>query len=241
MASKPKTVPAPRPPPTAAPHRPGHDGLGAYLISPETAHPGVVIFHDAQYVAIRDMFPKASVHALLLPRLPARSNQHPISAFDDADFLAETRTAAEKLRAMVADELRRKVGGESLADAPWRASLDDDQPGTTATIPSRDWSAEVRVGIHVHPSMNHLHVHVISRDMHSPALKHRKHYNSFNTPFFIELDELPLALGDKRRMAGGEYLKDNFSCWRCGKMFGNRFKALKEHLGDEFEQWRREW
>jgi aprataxin len=89
--------------------------------------------------------------------------------------------------------------------------------------------------------MRHLHVHVLSREMHSPCLKRRQHYNSFRTPFFVDLAEFPLAPGDPRLGSDSElYLKAELSCWRCRRGFGNRFKAFKEHLELEFEEWKRE-
>ncbi|PHH71861.1 hypothetical protein CDD83_5080 [Cordyceps sp. RAO-2017] len=88
--------------------------------------------------------------------------------------------------------------------------------------------------------MRHLHIHVLSPDLHAPALRHRRHYNSFATPFFIDLADFPLAPDDPRRRAGSMgYLARDLVCWRCGASFGNRFQRLKEHLADEFEAWRR--
>lgn len=104
----------------------------------------------------------------------------------------------------------------------------------------RDWSKEVMSGVHAHPSMNHLHVHVMSVDRYSECLKHRKHYNSFATAFFVPVEDFPLAKDDVRRSAGEQgYLKMDFKCWRCGRVFGNQFAKLKEHLKEEFEEWRR--
>lgn len=50
-------------------------------------------------------------------------------------------------------------------------------------------------GVHSHPSMNHLHVHVLSVDRRSERMKHRKHYNSFATGFFVGVEEFPLGVG----------------------------------------------
>lgn len=102
----------------------------------------------------------------------------------------------------------------------------------------RDWSKEVKVGVHAHPSMNHLHIHVLSVDRFSECMKHRKHYNSFATDFFVPLEDFPLAEDDVRRKQ--EYLNQDLKCWRCGKNFGNKFARLKEHLAEEFEEWRKE-
>jgi aprataxin len=87
--------------------------------------------------------------------------------------------------------------------------------------------------------MSHLHIHVISIDSYSDCIKNRKHYNSFKTNFFVELEAFPLAKGDERRHLGPWHKKD-FLCWRCGRNFKNQFKELKEHLAVEFEAWKRE-
>jgi aprataxin len=216
------------------------DGLLAYIENPTSFAPSHVIQHTPAFVAIHDLYPKATIHLLLLPRDPAKYLQHPFVALSDPTFLASVRQEAGRLKALAASELRRRFGPTSAADAPYLAALDADPPA--ATLPAgRDWAAEVMVGVHAHPSMNHLHVHVISRDRHSETLRHRKHYNSFSTPFFVPLAEFPLADDDPRRHPGREgYLKRNFVCWRCGKEFGNRFSRLKEHLEEEFEAWKRE-
>ena len=40
------------------------------------------------------------------------------------------------------------------------------------------------------PSMAQVHMHVISQDFISPCLKTKKHWNSFNTPYFIDADKI---------------------------------------------------
>lgn len=35
-------------------------------------------------------------------------------------------------------------------------------------------------------STSHVHLHVISQDFDSPCLKNKKHWNSFNTDYFVE-------------------------------------------------------
>lgn len=223
----------------------GRDGLGLYIAKAETLPAGSVIFANPSFVAIHDMYPKATVHCLLLPRSLEKSLLHPFDAFEDAEFLASVREQAAKLKDLVARELQRLVGEHSTADAPLRAVLDDEvEPETDAdgrvVLPQgRDWMSEVKVGVHARPSMNHLHVHVISRDMYSGRLKIRKHYNSFTTDFFVPLEDFPLASDDPRRNQAGWHEKP-MVCWRCGHDFGNRFKELKKHLEEEFEEWQRE-
>jgi len=194
------------------------NGLEEYLRNPD--HPQVVAYDD-DFVVIRDLYPKATVHLLILPRDKTKQHQHPCEAFQDGGFFSKVKTEAAKWRSIAAKELARTL-------CP-----------STAPIPDRDWEREVKTGIHMNPSMNHLHIHVISRDMHSPFLRHRKHYNSFTTSFFTELDEFPLTEEEQYSKRQDWHLRDMI-CWRCGMNFGNRFKALKEHLEQEFEVWRAE-
>lgn len=96
-------------------------------------------------------------------------------------------------------------------------------------------------GVHARPSMRHLHVHVLSVDRVSEGVRRRKHYNSFATPFLIDVDDFPLAEEDVRRHPGRQgYLDSDLKCWRCGKNFGARFGTLKVHLEKEFEEWKKE-
>lgn len=215
------------------------DGLGAYIAKPETYGPDIVVYHNEDFVAIHDMFPKSSLHLLLLPRDQTKTRLHPFDAFEDAEFLAKVKAESHKLRTLAAAELRRKYGKDSAQEQARQAALSANPPPND--LPQgRDWEKEIVVGVHAVPSMNHLHVHVLSVDRYSDRLKHRKHYNSFSTPFFVPIEDFPLAEDDVRRNPTGEgYLKRDFICWRCGKIFGNRFAELKQHLEQEFREWKK--
>jgi aprataxin len=220
----------------------GRDGLGAYTNNPVGFPPSRVIYYDDDFVAINDLFPKSSVHTLLLPRSP-KNILHPFEAFEDPAFLSKVQEEVKNLRDLVAKELRRKYGKFSAKEQARERALngDDNIPDGEDLPPGRDWDKDVMVGIHAHPSMNHLHVHVLSVDRFSECLKHRKHYNSFATPFFIDIADFPLAKDDVRRHPGREgYLDWDFKCWRCGRDFGRSFSKLKAHLEVEFEKWKRE-
>ncbi|KAI1464487.1 HIT-like protein [Daldinia caldariorum] len=224
------------------------DGLGAYTHDPAAFPPSRVIYHGDEFVAINDMYPKSTVHALLLPRSP-RSRMHPFDAFEDPAFLAAVQAETRKLKRLVAKELQRRYGRYSAQDREREAVLDGrngdgdgdgDGDGKTELPKGRDWERELLVGIHAHPSMNDLHVHVLAPDMLSECMRHRKHYNSFHTPFLIDVADFPLAKDDERRHPGkAGYLNADLKCWRCGKNFGASFKQLKEHLAVEFEEWKR--
>lgn len=192
-------------------------------------------------VLIRDGFPKATVHLLLLPRSPAHYDLHPHQAFQDQGFLAMMRHEAVSAANLAAAELERKLSTFSASSKARNEAMERGVPFDQ--LPQgRDYLSDIRIGMHAHPSMDHLHVHIISRDMHSDKVKHRKHYNSFNTPFFIPLDDYPLAGDDKRRSTSFQNanLSKGLVCWRCGQEFGNKFAELKRHLETEFEQWKKE-
>ena len=216
----------------------GRDGLGAYTANPTAFGLDVVVYHNDDFVVITDRFPKSSVHLLILPRDPSKQLLHPFEAFEDAEFLEKTQKEVTKVKELVASELRRKYGKFSAQDAARNAAMSEDE--IPETLPDgRDWAASVISGVHAHPSMNHLHIHVLSEDRYSERLKHRKHYNSFATPFLVSLDDLPLAENDTWRRKE-RFLDWDMKCWRCGKNFENKFAKLKEHLKEEFEAWKTE-
>jgi aprataxin len=225
--------------PTGDVHFPGRSGLEAYLASPETFPASQIISYNDDWVLIRDRYPKASVHLLLMPRDLKISHMHPYDALRDPAFLeSATKESAEAAR-LAASELRRQYGSGSAAEQSRNDAMDADEPPLELP-PGRDWLSEILVGVHTHPSMSNLHIHIVSRDMHSPCMKHRKHYNSFNTDFFVKLDECPLSEDEQKRRYELTWPGLDMRCWRCGRNFGNAFKRLKEHLEREWDEWQRE-
>ncbi|USP82028.1 hypothetical protein yc1106_09302 [Curvularia clavata] len=225
------------------------DGLGVYIDAPEKNPEGRVLEYDDDFVVITDKYPKASVHLLLIPRKRTYYTQHPLHALStDPAFLETVRSRIKRLVDLAAYELRRQYGEHSASDAPYNAALealmstaDPPSPSQRAALlpPGRDWTKDIITGVHTHPSMNHLHIHVFSRDMHSPWMKHKKHYLSFNTSFLVRLDEFPLEAGSER-FHPGDWPSWDMKCWRCGQNFKNKFAALKAHLEEEFLEWKKE-
>jgi aprataxin len=152
------------------------------------------------------------------------------------------------IKDLAASELRRQYGHVSASDKPYQDALEavmssPDHPPLKEQAgllpPGRDWAKEIVVGVHTHPSMNHLHIHIFSREMQSPCVKHKKHYLSFKTTFLVQLDEFPLE-EDSDRFHPGDWPSWDMKCWRCGKNFKNKFAALQTHLEEEFEEWKKE-
>jgi aprataxin len=249
-SSKRKLSPSPSNPPGKKLHSPNpvfdrRSGLGPYITHPEQFSASIILFYSENFVAIHDLYPKSSVHTLLMPR-SEHQNQHPFSALNDPSFLSSVLPQVAKLKEIVASELQRRYGKFSKQDTARNRILNGEaSPPENGILPQgRDWSKEVISGIHAHPSMNHLHIHVLSRDRFSECLKNRKHYNSFNTEFFVPVEKFPLSANEVDEWERGgkarKCFESDMKCWRCGKNFGNKFKALKEHLSSEFEEWKRE-
>ncbi|KAI9736186.1 MAG: aprataxin-like protein [Cirrosporium novae-zelandiae] len=217
----------------------GRNGLSAYIVNPSKFPLDRVISYNDDFTVINDLFPKSSVHILLLPRDLKKTTMHPFEALEDPDFQKSVQVEVDKLKVLVAKELQRRYGKDSALERKRLEAMDADPPPDV--LPEgRDWSNEIISGVHAHPSMNHLHIHVLSKDRVSQCMKHRKHYNSFATPFLVPVEDFPLAENDKRRhptTAG--YLQSDLRCWRCGEIFGNKFVKLKEHLDEEFEEWKK--
>jgi len=251
MAPKPKQAkPYPSTTHPAVRHNPYNrrTDLILYINNPESHPPSRVISYNSSFVLINDAFPKATIHLLLLPRDPSKLLMNPRTALStDPAFLAAVRAEASAAAALAAKELARRLGDYSATELARTAAMDSamdsaSDPDLTDLPPARDYLSSIRIGVHAHPSMSHLHIHILSCDMHSPFMKHRKHYNSFTTPFLIPLDAFPLAKDDIRwqRSYQNANLRKDFVCWRCGKGFGSQFKQLKQHLEDAFEEWRSE-
>lgn len=239
---------------TTVPHHahPSHfsKALIPYIQHPENYPSEVVTFND-HIVLLKDRFPKSIVHLLLLARDPKYHNMKPTEAFSkqhdaDGSFLALMKDEADKARRLAASELRRLISKYSSRHSAREKWLEDES-GTghredEQEPVGREYADDIRVGVHAQPSMASLHIHIISRDMASEKLKHKKHYNSFNTLFFVELQEFPLLDGDAR--LDGEFteklLRRDLQCWRCGRDFKNQFVKLREHLKEEVERWKQD-
>jgi aprataxin len=210
LSKKPKTVENI----SSAPHtqaRTGHwsTSLLSYLKNPEN-HPDAVIIHTDELVVIKDKFPKAQLHLLVLPRQSIQNPSH----------LQKQHLSLVKNMEQMALNLASQ----------WMAK------GTSinfGSVPGLN-STQVLIGFHAIPSMTQLHLHVISNDFNSVALKTKKHWNSFTTPFFIPTSQIieKLTSGDSisfEKSVYEAYIDGPMKCHRCGALQSN-MPNLKSHI-----------
>ncbi|XP_027714869.1 aprataxin isoform X1 [Vombatus ursinus] len=92
---------------------------------------------------------------------------------------------------------------------------------------------QFRLGYHAVPSMSHVHLHVISQDFDSPCLKNKKHWNSFNTDYFIESQDVIKMIQKDGKVTVPEgtsdLLKLPLRCHIC-KEQQPTIPQLKDHL-----------
>lgn len=159
--------------------------------------PKMQVYKDDQVVVIKDKYPKARYHWLVLPWASISS------------LKAVTREHLELLRHM------HTVGEKVIADFAGSSKL------------------RFRLGYHAIPSMSHVHLHVISQDFDSPCLKNKKHWNSFNTEYFLESQAVIEMVQEAGRVivrdGMPELLKLPLRCHECQQLLPS-IPQLKEHL-----------
>ncbi|KAJ7172534.1 hypothetical protein C8R46DRAFT_1259665 [Mycena filopes] len=191
--------------------------------------PSSVLFsHSPTSITIYDAFPKGIFHFLILPRVQAPFTASQLSSLRTL-LLGDKARAKQVILALNEDAkaLRKEIEDEML-----------DRYGFKWGI----WT-----GFHGAPSMDHLHLHVLSDDLCTERMKTKKHYNSFlpKLGFFLDIGEV-LSWFDAedsyfRSMANLDpkkhyepMLKEDLACWRCHSEMKN-IPTLKAHLKEEHE------
>lgn len=170
------------------------NALDNYSLTPNQ-FPDQVVFYNSKICCIKDQFPKAKHHYLILPRYIMR-------------------------------------GGLESLDKTHLPLLDEFKDQADLIIKSIENKINFKIGFHSVPSMSQLHMHLISTDFESESLKNKKHWNSFNTAFFIEFQDVIDELEKNGRVVVDtnereKLLKNQISC--CGQEFRN-IPALKVHI-----------
>ncbi|XP_018350301.1 PREDICTED: aprataxin [Trachymyrmex septentrionalis] len=158
--------------------------------------PECKIREDDKIVVIKDKYPKAQFHYLILPK---------------EDILNIWRVKKEH---------------QDLLTYMYDVACDLIKDQT---------DHEFFIGYHAMPSMQRLHLHVISTDFNSPCLKTKYHWNSFTTPFFLHSQDVcrQLRIDGKIKKISPQlctdYLNTKLKCHKCSAQPKN-MPYLKRHL-----------
>lgn len=158
--------------------------------------PNLKVKEDELCVVIKDKYPKAKYHFLVIPK-----------------------EKIQNLRSL-------NKGHASLLQ-----HLDKTGKEITKSI---NTSAHFKYGYHAIPSLSQVHMHVISDDFDSDCLKTKKHWNSFNTDYFISSSDVMSRLEEKGEVAYDRdrymaLLKQNLKCHKCDEEL-KTIPALKLHI-----------
>ncbi|CDO69517.1 hypothetical protein BN946_scf184785.g22 [Trametes cinnabarina] len=210
------------------------------LDDPSSVPPHVRISHTDWTVTIKDAYPKAHYHRLVLPRLylPLEPDQ----LRDIRSLLCLPREQAKGLLLAIrrdAEVAKREIEEEMLKD--------------------HGFTWPIYMGFHALPSLEyvppvlkhlrHVHLHVISGDFQGYYYKKKKHANSFHPRmgFFLNIDEVirwfdpdiePTYFAMKTAIDEDEYaaiLKRDPLCPHCDGQFKTVVK-LKRHLTNVFKE-----
>lgn len=181
--------------PSPSPKRTTHWSKGL-LASMED--PSLVVASDDLTVTIRDLYPKAKHHYLVLPR-------------EDIPSLKSVNISHVPLLKHM-----YKVSREFVCQLS--------EP-----------KLQFQYGFHAAASMARLHMHVISRDFHSIHLKTKRHWNTFTSEFFMDVQIIISALENTRKLELFDkvkcdlLLKRSLQCHICGEELPTMPK-LKSHI-----------
>ncbi|ODQ76893.1 hypothetical protein BABINDRAFT_163974 [Babjeviella inositovora NRRL Y-12698] len=231
--------------------------LAPYIQHPETKIKSDLVFYDDKVTIIRDAFPKSRVHYLILPRDPSITRQSPLTVFDGekgARLKAHLAPYVTMAKRLVICEMYNSVWGEAIQqtyppeDDPQCKRYENYGEAFHSLVDEEHLDEYVLAGFHAVPSLENLHIHVLTGDFTSDRLKNRKHYNSFNTPFFINFEDLPFSPArlEAARRNGIDYQNakameqivktTDLRCIHCGENFRGHFAQLMPHLRDEYDK-----
>lgn len=151
---------------------------------------------DDKIIVIKDKYPKAQFHYLVLPKEDIHSIWHVQG--NHHDLLIHMHNVAR-------------------------------------TLVEKQSDHEFIIGYHAMPSMQRLHLHVISTDFNSPYLKTKYHWNSFTTPFFLHSSDVCRQLRETNQIEKipvetcEDYLATKLKCHKCSAQPKN-MPDLKRHL-----------
>ena len=160
--------------------------------------------------AIKDKYPKAKFHALVLPR--SSKFKHPFDVFKEEEGSFENNNNNE----------RQFVWNQMVSTA---LDIVKDQQ---RKLPPE---TKFRVGFHLKPSMQPVHLHVISQDFVSEKLTTKQHWHTFvNNEFFIDFFKAETMTRQWDDSRCEQIVKSNdLRCHKCKSSCTN-MPQLKRHI-----------
>ncbi|KAF8163247.1 HIT-like domain-containing protein [Crassisporium funariophilum] len=198
--------------------------------SPESLPSSILFKHSSKNLTIFDAYPKSIFHFLILPRIQGPElNASNLSSLrtllqGDKEQAKEVVTAlwedAQAVKKEIQDEMEERYGFK--------------------------W--DIWTGFHGAPSMDHLHLHVLSADLCSDKMKTKRHYNSFHPKlgFFLHIEDVlswfdaePTFFSNLvKEFKPSKYepmLKEGLACFHCNAEMKN-MPTLKVHLQEEWDK-----
>ncbi len=138
------------------------------------------VYKDERVVVIKDMYPKARYHWLVLPwdsisSLKALRSEH-------VELLKHMQHVGDQMLQQCPDahKLSFRLGYHAIPSMRYRRL----RPDWLLMWGGRGFLWMKCLGCLF--LLSHVHLHVISQDFDSPCLKNKKHWNSFTTDYFVE-------------------------------------------------------
>ncbi|KDR81553.1 hypothetical protein GALMADRAFT_59127 [Galerina marginata CBS 339.88] len=205
--------------------------LRTYAQSAPEALPASILFkHSSKNLTVFDAFPKSMFHFLILPRIREPKLDATTLSSLRALIITDKELAKDVITALAeeAKAVKKEIQDEMVNRYGFK------------------W--DVWTGFHGTPSMEHIHLHVLSADLCSEKMKNKKHYNSFHPKlgFFLHIDDVlswfeaepsyyANLVKQLKRSTYEPILKENLVCFHCHAEMKN-MPTLKTHLQEEWDK-----
>jgi len=199
--------------------------------APESLPSSILFKHSPRNITIFDAYPKSIFHFLILPRI-----QEPDL---NSSVLANLGTL------LSGDKVKAKEVITSL----WEDAQTVKKEILDEMVGRYGFKWDVWIGFHGAPSMEHLHLHVLSADLVSDKMKNKKHYNSFHPElgFFLHMEQIfewfdaettffsNTVKALKPRKYESILKEPPLTCFHCNVEIKN-IPILKKHLEEEWDK-----
>ncbi|KAI0670342.1 HIT-like domain-containing protein, partial [Trametes maxima] len=188
----------------------------------------IKLCHTETSFTLHDLYPKSLYHEVVIPLI-----RPPLTVDGLRDLRSLLSLPTEVAKTVLLNLRRDALEAKRL--------IEDDMRKRYSAV----W--DVQIGFHALPSVQHLHLHVMSTDFTGLYFKNKKHLNSFHPDagFFLKIDEvlewfdLPQAeFARKARIDKKEHealLKQDLKCPGCNAPFRS-MTTVRKHLTEKHEK-----